>query len=145
MEDYSSNAFLQAFNRFSCEVGYPKNLLTDEGSQLVKGCETLKFNYNDIQWKLSTESLVTGRCFGHHPTKKNVTRSNTMKEVLLENLMPPKTHPESFNKISKFSTLGLKYGSLSTSSIAKGVQIGSFVNIWSRWKSPKGICPISKL
>ena len=43
---------------FSCEVGYPKNLLPDEGSQLVKGCETLKFNYHDIQLKLFTESHV---------------------------------------------------------------------------------------
>lgn len=58
MEDYSSNAFLQAFTRFSCEVGYPKRLLTDEGSQLVKACETLQFDYHDIQWRLFTEHHV---------------------------------------------------------------------------------------
>ena len=32
MEDYSTTTFIQAFTRFSCEVGYPKNLLPDEGS-----------------------------------------------------------------------------------------------------------------
>ena len=37
MEDYSSAAFLESFIRFSSEVGYPKMMLSDEGSQLVKG------------------------------------------------------------------------------------------------------------
>ena len=58
MENYSSSAFLQAFIRFSCEVGYPRRLLTDEGSQLVKACETLLFDYKDIQWRLFKESHV---------------------------------------------------------------------------------------
>ena len=58
LKDYSSNAFLQAFTRFSCEVGYPKHLLTDEGSQLIKACETVQFDYRDIQWKLFTENQV---------------------------------------------------------------------------------------
>ena len=34
MEDYSTEAFLLAFVRFSCRVGFPKLLLPDEGSQL---------------------------------------------------------------------------------------------------------------
>ena len=37
MEDYSTEAFLLAFTRFSCRCGYPKTLYIDEGSQLVKG------------------------------------------------------------------------------------------------------------
>lgn len=36
MDDYSSNAFMQAFTRFSCQFGYPKRLLVDSGSQLIK-------------------------------------------------------------------------------------------------------------
>ena len=28
MEDYSTTAFIQAFTRFSCEVGYPQKALT---------------------------------------------------------------------------------------------------------------------
>jgi hypothetical protein len=39
MEDYSTEAFLLAFVRFACRVGFPKLLLPDEGSQLVKGCK----------------------------------------------------------------------------------------------------------
>merc|ERR1711965_1064525 len=45
MEDYSTTSFVQAFIRLACEVGYPKILLIDEGSQLVKGCEQSRFNY----------------------------------------------------------------------------------------------------
>ena len=58
MEDYSTSAFLQAFTRFSCEVGYPRRLLADEGSQLVKGCETVQFDFQDIQRRLFKDSNV---------------------------------------------------------------------------------------
>ena len=36
MTDDCTAYFIQAFIRFSCEVGYPKMLLIDEGSQLKK-------------------------------------------------------------------------------------------------------------
>ena len=52
MDDYSSTSFIQAFIRFSCDVGYPKVLLPDAGGQLVKSCETMKFNFKDIKNKL---------------------------------------------------------------------------------------------
>ena len=52
MEDYSSTAFIQSFIRLSCEVGYPKVLLADAGSQIVKGVDTIKLNFRDIQMKL---------------------------------------------------------------------------------------------
>ena len=58
MEDYSAAAFLQAFIRFSCEVGYPKVLLIDAGSQLVKGCESMTFNFQDAQRKLHVDMNV---------------------------------------------------------------------------------------
>ena len=58
MEDYSSTAFIQAFIRLSCDFGYPKMLLPDEGSQLVKSCETMKFNFRDIQNKLHVDMKV---------------------------------------------------------------------------------------
>ena len=38
-EDYSTSSFIQAFIRFSCKVGYPRKILPDAGSQLVKGCQ----------------------------------------------------------------------------------------------------------
>ena len=38
MRDYTADSFLLAFERFSCRFGYPKMVLPDEGSQLVRGC-----------------------------------------------------------------------------------------------------------
>ena len=52
MEDYCTASFIQAFIRFSCEVGYPKILLIDEGSQLVKGCQDMRLNFRDTQHQL---------------------------------------------------------------------------------------------
>ena len=52
MDDYSTPAFIQAFVRFACEVGYPKTLLPDEGSQLVKGCVSMKLNFLDLKYHL---------------------------------------------------------------------------------------------
>ena len=58
MEDYSTTSFVQAFIRLACEVGYPKILLIDEGSQLVKGCEQSRFNYRDTEQILYKNSQV---------------------------------------------------------------------------------------
>ena len=55
MENYSTNAFLLGFIRFSCCVGYPKMLLPDEGSQLVKGCKEIQLTFCDIKHRLNTE------------------------------------------------------------------------------------------
>ena len=52
MEDYSTPSFIQAFTRFSCQHGYPSKLLIDEGGQLIKGCQTMKFDLTDIQQQL---------------------------------------------------------------------------------------------
>ena len=54
MDDYSTISFVQAFIRLSCEVGYPKILLTDEGSQLLKACKTMEFDFHDVKQKLYT-------------------------------------------------------------------------------------------
>ena len=55
MEDYSSDAFVMAFVRFSCRFGYPKKLLPDEGSQLVKGCKDMILSFTTVQHTLSVE------------------------------------------------------------------------------------------
>ena len=52
MDDYGTTSFIQAFIRLSCEVGYPKILLTDEGSQLVKACKTMEFDFHDAKHRL---------------------------------------------------------------------------------------------
>ena len=56
MEDYSTEGFVGAFIRFSSDYGYPKLLLIDEGSQVVKGCKTMELNFRDIRNKLFISS-----------------------------------------------------------------------------------------
>ena len=58
MVDYSTTAFIQAFIRFSSDSGYPKTLLVDEGSQLIKGCESMQLKFWDIKFQLHQESGV---------------------------------------------------------------------------------------
>ena len=55
MKDYSTSSFLLGFKRFASSVGYPKMLLPDGGSQLVKGCGDMQLNIRDIKSTLSTE------------------------------------------------------------------------------------------
>ena len=55
MEDYSTDSFIQGFIRFSCQFGYPRYLLPDEGSQLVKGCEDMRYSLIDTKQRLSVE------------------------------------------------------------------------------------------
>ena len=55
MEDCSTCSFLLAFTRFASSVGYPKILLPDGGSQLVKGCGDMQLNFRGIKSNLSTE------------------------------------------------------------------------------------------
>ena len=58
MENYSTAAFIQAFIRLSCEVGYPKVLLIDEGSQIVKGCQSMVFSFEDFRSRLHIDMNV---------------------------------------------------------------------------------------
>ena len=58
LEDYSTSSFLQSFIHFVCEVGYPKIMCVDEGSQLVKGCQTMGFCFQDAKSRLSKEVKV---------------------------------------------------------------------------------------
>ena len=63
MEDYSSSSFLQCFIRLSCEVGYLKKLLPDEGSQLITGCGSMKIDFQDARFQLHYEQCPTA---AHH-------------------------------------------------------------------------------
>ena len=58
MDDYSAQSFIQSFVRFSCEVGYPKYMLIDEGSQLIKSCQSMKLNFRDIKGQLHKDARV---------------------------------------------------------------------------------------
>ena len=85
MEDYGTMAFIQAFIRFACEVGYPKVLLIDEGSQLIKGCETMRFHFEDVQRKLHKDQQVnfeTCPVGGHNFHGRVERRIRTIRESL---------------------------------------------------------------
>ena len=89
MEDYSTEAFIQCFIRLSCEVGYPKLLLTDEGSQLVKGCESMELNYRDIRNRLFVSSNVqfeTCPVSGHFMHGRVERKIRQVKSSLEKNL-----------------------------------------------------------
>eukprot|EP00794_Sanderia_malayensis_P016360 gene16360-biopygen12053 len=58
MDDYTTTSFVEAFTRFSNDHGYPKRLLCDEGSQLVKGCKEMHFDYLDIKSRLMKTTCV---------------------------------------------------------------------------------------
>ena len=47
-----SNSVSPCFPRFACDAGYPKTLIVDEGSQIVKGCETMKIQFWDLKFQL---------------------------------------------------------------------------------------------
>ena len=81
MEDYSSAAFLESFIRFSSEVGYPKMMLSDEGSQLVKGYGDMCIDFADLKNKLHVDMNVEFELcpVGGHNMIGRVER--TIKEV----------------------------------------------------------------
>ena len=89
MDDYSTSAFLLAFIRFSSVYGYPKFLLPDEGSQLIKGCKTMQISFVDIQHKLNTEydiqfeSCPVG---GHNMHGKVERKVRQVQESMKKNL-----------------------------------------------------------
>ena len=59
MENYTADAFVMAFVRFSCRFGYPKLLMPDEGSQLVNGCENMIISFSDIHHQVEVQHGVT--------------------------------------------------------------------------------------
>ena len=85
MDDYSAQAFIQAFIRFSCKVGYPRFMVTDEGSQLIKGSDNMKISCTDIKGKLHRDMMVdfaTCPVGGHNYNGKVERRIKHVKESL---------------------------------------------------------------
>ena len=58
MNDYSTDSVVMAFIRFSCRYGFPKYLLPDSGSQLLKSCKEMRYSYTDTKHRLSFEHGV---------------------------------------------------------------------------------------
>ena len=69
MEDYSTDAFMMGFVRFPCQFGYPRYLLPDGGSQLVKECQDMQYSYTDSEQVLSVEYGVRYEPCPVHPWK----------------------------------------------------------------------------
>ena len=83
MEDYSASSFIQSFIRFSSDNGYPKILVSDEGSQLVKGYDDMRISFTDLKNRLHADARVEYEVVpigGHNMTGK-VER--VIKEVKL--------------------------------------------------------------
>ena len=62
VEDYSTSSFVLAFIRFACTFGYPKKLLPDAGSQLIKACTSMTLTYHDIKHQLSEHGVEFEPC-----------------------------------------------------------------------------------
>ena len=91
MEDYSTDAFLMGFIRFSCRVGYPKYLLPDAGSQLVKGCKDMTYSYVDSKQILFTIAGVeykpcpTGAHYVHGRVERKIREVKKSVQISVEN------------------------------------------------------------
>ena len=76
MEDYSAESFLLGFRRFACKVGYPKKLMPDEGSQLVKGCNVIKLEFYDIKlnerYGVEFETCPVGAHYMHGKVERKI-------------------------------------------------------------------------
>eukprot|EP00794_Sanderia_malayensis_P010652 gene10652-biopygen7789 len=89
MDDYTTTSFVEAFTRFSNDHGYPKRLLCDEGSQLVKGCKEMHFDYLDIRSRLmKTTSVEFDVCpvQGHNMHGKFERKTREVNSSIKKNL-----------------------------------------------------------
>eukprot|EP00794_Sanderia_malayensis_P006911 gene6911-biopygen5645 len=89
MEDYSTPSFIQAFMRFACQFGYPSKLLIDEGGQLTKGCQTMKFDFINIQQQLHKDMHVefqTCPVGGHNMHGRVERKIKSVRSSLEKNL-----------------------------------------------------------
>ena len=85
MESYDTVQFLLAFSRFACELGFPKKLLVDEGSQLVSGCKNAVLNMTDIKGTLSCENGIEFRTCpvgGHNYNGRAERKIRSVQEVM---------------------------------------------------------------
>ena len=91
MEDYSTDAFVLGFIRFSCRFGYPRYLLPDPGSQLIKGCEDMSYSFVDTKQRLSGEFGVeympspVGAHYNHGKVERKIREVKKCVQISSEN------------------------------------------------------------
>ena len=89
MDDYSTTGFIQAVTRFAADHGFPKRIICDEGSQLVKGCKEMKIDTINVQHQLSRESRIdfqTCPVQGHNMNGKVERKIREIKTSLEKSL-----------------------------------------------------------
>ena len=89
-EDYTTTSFVLAFLRFSCKVGFPRKLMPDAGSQLIKGCEDMTLSFYDIHNKLSEfgvdfEPCPVGAHYMHGKVERKIKDVKVTFEKHLQN------------------------------------------------------------
>ena len=83
IEDFSSASFIQYFTQLSCEVGYPKQLLPDEGSQIITGYSSTKIDFQNTKLQLHHQMDVNGK----HQLLKFQTQSTIFHQLLETSLV----------------------------------------------------------
>ena len=85
MEGYDTYPVLLGFARFAYELGYPKKLLIDEGSQLVSGCDAVVLNMSNLKAKFNREfgiDFSTCPIGGHNYHGRVERKIKTIQETL---------------------------------------------------------------
>ena len=91
MEDYSTDAFVLGFIRFSCRFGYPRYLLPDPGSQLIKGCDEMSYSFVDTKQRLFGEFGVdyrpspVGAHYNHGKVERKIREVKKCVQISAEN------------------------------------------------------------
>ena len=58
MPKYDTSAFIQAYTRFAARFCHPMKLYPDEGSQLLKACQTMEIDWLDVSKTLNSKHGV---------------------------------------------------------------------------------------
>ena len=91
MEDYSTDSVVSSFIRFSCTYGYPKYLMPDAGSQLLKTCEDMRYSFTDMKQKLAFEYDVdyspcpVGAHYVHGKVERKIREVKKSMNICVQN------------------------------------------------------------
>ena len=91
MEDYSTDAIVLAFIRFSCRLGYPKYALPDAGGQLVKACVDMQYSFNDTKNRLLADHGIqympcpVGAHYQHRKVERKIREVKKSVRINVQN------------------------------------------------------------